>query len=423
MSVVISFLNSVAVSFFGSILSASFCDALDTPKKRRLFWCCMAVLPLLQWETSAIWTADFQRRIYPLVVHFPLFLMLFIFTKKPVWSAISVLTAYLCCQLRRWIALFTVALLSGGHLMQALVELLVTVPLLIFLLRFVSPAVSRLSNHPIKLQCQFGAIPALYYVFDYATVVYTDLLTGGSPVVVEFMPFVCCGAYIAFLLYSSAEERKYIRLQQIQENLDIQLKQSVREITSLRESEKLARRYRHDLRHHLQYVSACISNGQTEQAQQYISEIYREIEAQKVNRYCENEAANLILSSFAGRAQSIGVKMTVSGTLPAFILLSDTDLCVILSNALENALTACKDIVVSGGEATIDVRFYERENRFFLQVTNPCNKTVQFKNDIPVSDRPNHGIGVQSICAIVQKHGGVSAFSVKDGQFILRLSV
>lgn len=423
MSVVISFLNSVAVSFFGSILSASFCNALDTPKKRRLFWCCMAILSLLQWETSSIWTADFQRRIYPLVVHLPLVLLLFAFTKKLIWSVISVLTAYLCCQLRRWIALFTVALLSGGHLMQSVVELAVTVPLLIFLLRLVSPVVSRLSEHPTKLQCQFGAIPALYYVFDYATVVYTDLLTGGSPVVVEFMPFVCCGAYIAFLLYSSAEERKYIHLQQIQENLDIQLKQSVREITALRESEKLARRYRHDLRHHLQYVSACISNGQTEQAQQYISEIYREIEAQKVSRYCENEAANLILSSFAGRAQSIGVGMTVSGTLPAFILLSDTDLCVILSNALENALTACKAVIVSGGEAAIDVQFYERENRFFLQVTNPCEGTVHFKNDIPVSDKPNHGIGVQSICAIVQKHGGVSAFSVKDGKFVLRLSV
>ncbi|MBQ2817869.1 MAG: GHKL domain-containing protein, partial [Clostridia bacterium] len=35
----------------------------------------------------------------------------------------------------------------------------------------------------------------------------------------------------------------------------------------------------------------------------------------------------------------------------------------------------------------------------------------------------DHGIGVQSICAIVQKYGGVQTFLVRDGQFILRLSI
>ena len=76
----------------------------------------------------------------------------------------------------------------------------------------------------------------------------------------------------------------------------------MREIAVLRESQTLTRQYRHDVRHLLQYLSACIENGQTEQAQAYISGICAQIEAQKVTRYCENEAANLILSSFAARA-------------------------------------------------------------------------------------------------------------------------
>lgn len=305
--------------------------------------------------------------------------------------------------------------------MQALVELAVTVPLLLLLLRFVSPAFRRLMDHPVRLQYLFGAIPALYYVFDYATVVYTDLLTSGEPVVVEFMPFVCCGAYIAFLLYNSAEEERYSQLRQSERSLDIQVKQSVREIRALRESQELASQYRHDLRHHLQFVSACIENGQTEQAQSYIIGICQEIEAQKVQRYCENEAANLILSSFAARAERDGMTLTVRGTMPAFLLLSDSDLCVLLSNALENALHACQSLAPE--DRIIDVQFYERESKLFLQVTNPCARPVRFENGIPVSDEPGHGIGVQSICAIVRKYGGVSTFLVKDGKFILRLSL
>lgn len=423
MNVLILTANNVAVSLFGSILSAHFCQALDTPKKRRVFWCCMAALPLLQGWIIYAFGAEFQKQIYPLVVHLPLFAALARLTRKPLWSGISVLTAYLCCQLRRWLALLVVALLSGGAIMQALVELALTVPLLYLLLRLAVPSVSRLGAYPTKIQCCFGAIPALYYAFDYATVVYTDLLTSGEPVVVEFMPFVCCCAYLAFLLYSAVEERKFLRLRQVRNSLDIQLKQSVREIAALRESQTLARRYRHDLRHHLQYISACIANGQTEQAQSYISDICQEIEAQKVQRYCENEAVNLILSSFHGRARELGIAMTVKGALPAFILLSDTDLCVILSNALENALHACGELTAAGQQGDIDVQFYQKEERFFLQVTNPCKPNVRFEDGIPVSDQPGHGIGVQSICAVVQKYGGLCSFLVKDGRFILRFSV
>ena len=185
----------------------------------------------------------------------------------------------------------------------------------------------------------------------------------------------------------------------------------------------MASQYRHDLRHHLQYLSSCIGSGQAEQAQAYISDICEEIEAQKVQRYCENEAANLILSSFAGRAQKNGVSMHIQGTLPAFILVSDSDLCVLLSNALENALHACCSLVAEGKACEIDVQFYERGGKLFLQVTNPCRNTVHFEKGLPVSDRPGHGIGVQSICAIVRRYGGVYAFLVQDGQFILRLSL
>ena len=112
------------------------------------------------------------------------------------------------------------------------------------LLRFVAPAVRPLSQHSPGMQLRFGIIPGLYYVFDYAAVVYTDMLISNTPVVVEFMPFVCCVAYLVFLLHFFNEEQRQNQLRQAQENLDIQLRQSVREIEALRESQALARQYR-----------------------------------------------------------------------------------------------------------------------------------------------------------------------------------
>lgn len=70
-----------------------------------------------------------------------------------------------------------------------------------------------------KMQCQFGVIPVLYYVFDYLTRVYTDLLSSGAPVVVEFMPFICCGAYLVFLLYNFTKGQEENRMREIQKAL------------------------------------------------------------------------------------------------------------------------------------------------------------------------------------------------------------
>ena len=72
---------------------------------------------------------------------------------------------------------------------------------------------------------------------------------------------------------------------------------------------------------------------------------------------------------------------------------------------------------------SIEVQTYEKNEKFFLQVINDCREAVRFEDGIPVTDRPGHGIGVGSICAIVEKYKGLSDFSVQDGRFILRVSL
>jgi len=423
MSLLVALLNSWSVSIFGSVLSAYFCGALNTRRNRLIFWLAMAAITMLQVLVYAVGDAELVRKIYPLVTHLLLLLVLCVLTGRMLWPLVSVLFAYLCCQVRRWIALVLVFAFSGGSMMQDVVELVLTIPLLLLLVRFVAPVVCRLGNSSVKAQALYGLIPALYYVFDYLTVVYTDLLFSGAPVVVEFMPFVCCVAYLVFLLYNSVEERKRSELLQMQKLLNLQFSQAVREIDSLRESQDLTRRYRHDLRHHLQYLSSCIDNDQPELAQGYIADICAEMEAYKVQHYCENEAANLIFSAFVGRAEKAGIVMNIQGSMPDSAQVSDNDLCVVLSNALENALNACQPFVAEGKMCAVDVQFFERDGRLFLQVKNPCGEDIRFENGIPVSDSPDHGIGVRSICAIVQRYGGVYSFSAKNGEFVLRLTL
>lgn len=189
----------------------------------------------------------------------------------------------------------------------------------------------------------------------------------------------------------------------------------------LAECRKRASTYRHDLRHHMQFLAGCIENGRTEQALGYIRSVCSEIEAGKVTAYCENEAANLIFSAFADRAAKAGVQFTVQAGISQALPVSESDLCVLLSNALENALHAAVRCREAGQGDFIETTGHEKGKKLFLQITNSCLPDVQFREGIPVTDRTGHGLGVRSICAISEQCGGLTSFAAKDGQFTLRV--
>lgn len=420
--IVIYLTNLTFVGIFGMVLSAAFCDIIWTRKKLLILAGGMAVMLMLQGIVYFFTDVGFVQRVYPIITHIPLAILLCAFNNKQcLWPAISVLTAYLCCQIRRWLVLAAVAVFSGDAVMQNIMELCITLPMLFLILRFVAPSVRSVSGYKVSVQCLFGAVPLLYYGFDYLTRVYTNLVLEGGQVAVEFMPFVCSLSYLAFVAYSSAEGRKRSRLQQTQEILNLQVGQAVREIEVLRSSQQKTSTYRHDLRHHMQYLSSCIENGRLEQAQGYIHEICSEIEANKVTVFCENEAMNLIFSSFAGRVKDYGISIKIRAGIISDVSILESDLCVLLSNALENAFHACQKQKEKGLSADIEVSAYEEKGKLFLQITNSCDTDITFDNGIPVTSDPGHGLGIRSICAIVERYGGMYSFFVENGRFYLRV--
>lgn len=419
----VSVINGILVAIFGIVLSVAFCDVLWTRKKRVLLIGCTAMLLSVQGIIYFFVEESAVRLFYPVITHIPLVIILYFFSKKCLWSFVAVLTAYLCCQLRRWLALLAVAIGSGDEVIQSIAEIIITLPLLFVLVRYAAPAVRAVSHYAISVQYQFSFIPALYYGFDYMTRIYTDSMLKGSPVIVEFMQFVCSVAYLGFVVQTEKEGQVRSQLERTQDSLNLQVTQAVREIEILRESQQRANAYRHDLRHHMQYLLSCIENGCLGQAEAYIHGICTELEANKVRVFCKNEAINLIFSAYEERAKVHDIPIKIRAGLPQNISISESDLCVLLSNALENALYACRRLKEKDICGTIEVSAFEKNGRLCFLIVNSCDEDVIFDNGIPVTTNPGHGIGVLSICALVERHHGIYSFAVEEGKFILRVSI
>ncbi len=89
------------------------------------------------------------------------------------------------------------------------------------------------------------------------------------------------------------------------------------------------------------FIQNCLINNHTEQALDYINEINTSLDNTRITRYCNNEAINLILSSYISKANKTGITTQISVTASDFSGYKITDLCSLLANAIENAINAC----------------------------------------------------------------------------------
>jgi hypothetical protein len=415
----VNVINFSFVFFFGFVLSISFAD-IESKNNKMQYALILCVLGSIQIIAYLIFGEIFLFKSYPFLMHLPLFLLLKFYYKKSGYIAgISILSAYLFCTPRKWIGTAISFFWNYDMGVSYIVQIVITIPLLMVIVHYVSPYVARLKFESNKILKFFIMVPLIYYVLEYILTVYTNLLYRGGAVVVEFMDAAVVVVYFIFsIVYlKTLYEKNKVEVEQAL--FKVLADQSKAEIEALRKSEKQAVIYRHDLRHHMNYLNTCISENNIEDALSYITNVCEEIDSTKVIRYSGNESVNLILSSYIAKAEEKKIHSEISISTVVFGRLSVPDLCSLLSNALENAIQACENITDSN-KRHIKLRMYSKNNKLCIDLRNIYQTEPIFHQGFPVSTEQGHGFGTKSMAYVVEKYGGLCQFSVNDGWFIFQ---
>lgn len=411
--------NYGLVLVYGLFLSVDIAGGCETARQKRLIWLLCPVFLLVQSLGWFLLGEDGVKRIYPLIVHLPLVLILVLVLRKT-WgvAVVSTCTAYLCCQPPRWGSMAVEALTRSAVAGDLVYILLLASLFCLFRRYFVDAIHSAMTDSPAALLL-FGSLPTTYYIFDYATTIYSDALYSGIQVLNEFLPTVLVVFYILFLPAFHMQTQKRARAETQTSLLEAALKQSQMEMDSLRQSEMQTAVYQHDMRHHLNMIGGLLAAGSTEQAQDYIRKVQADVESITTRRFCENETVNLLCSSFAQRAQRMGVRFSVDARVPRDLAVRDTELCALLSNAVENALRAAAALTPE--RRTVDLYCGVRLNKLLIEVRNPYDVPPRMRDGVPVSEEAGHGYGCRSIQTIVQQRGGLCQFRAENGVFLLQV--
>lgn len=405
--------------FFGFAVTLLFAGAEITRKNKNIAF--LFCLLLLSVQATLWWFfgLDITSKLYPLITHVPAALMLTLYFGRP-WliSIVSILSGYLCCQAPRWIG-FLASAIFGSRRADHIFYIATGFLAYFFLQRYVAASVRLLMEKSYKSCLLLGGVPLLYYVFDYVTAVYTNLLFSGTEWAVQFMPSLVSIFYFVFIILYYAETQKQAGLERERDMLDAQFRLAQTEFASLRQLQQASLAYRHDMRHHLAFLQGLAASGRIDEISQYLNTVQSDIDAITPMRYCQNETVNLILSAYVGNARQAGITLTIDATLPDTLPFSDTELCSLLSNALENAIHACKQIPEKE-KRIIHLRMFSKNTKLCIDIRNTYHYEPVISNGLPQTNQHGHGFGTKSIVHIVEKHGGVYRFFVKDGWFIFQ---
>ncbi len=121
------------------------------------------------------------------------------------------------------------------------------------------------------------------------------------------------------------------------------------------------------------------------------------------------------------------LQMDVGGLqFPKKLFIQSYDIGIILGNALDNAMEACRKLKEKELDAAAFIRIssFQKRELFFLKVENSFDGRLVRKpqKEFPMTDkadRENHGIGLANIKSTAEKYQGTMDFKVKGRVFIL----
>lgn len=227
--------------------------------------------------------------------------------------------------------------------------------------------------------------------------------------------FLQLGAVIILFMQSNVYKEK----KQITEKY---LNEQINHYEYLEQREVETKRFRHDLRNHMQMLSNLAHSGQYNKVDDYLEAMNVNIESFGNVITVQNGIADAIINQYYARAMQDDIKMDIKGMFPRECAVDPYDLCTILSNVLSNALEA----TAKADEKKISLDCRYNDNNIILVVKNTYKDVGQFENGkfkTSKEDIDYHGYGLINIRESVEKYNGVLDIETINGEFILKVSL
>lgn len=265
----------------------------------------------------------------------------------------------------------------------------------------------------------FAIIMVLIIPFVLAAMIHILSLTANSDeriyINLSYMIILIINVFIFYIIHSLFKKNQKLKDMEMQSIREQHMKQFVDNANSQYD---LIRKIRHDIKNQLSAVYFMLSKNETQEAMNLISKSCSVVNGIETYVRTDSAVANSIINSKLSAAAALGIKVSCI-TVSDFTGISETDLCDLLSNSLENAVTACKNMPIDANRF-IYLEIGKENNIYTFLIKNSMHCSVLNINPqlkTTKSDKQNHGLGTAIIKDIACKYNGRYDFYEIDNTF------
>lgn len=185
---------------------------------------------------------------------------------------------------------------------------------------------------------------------------------------------------------------------------------------------KTIRKIRHDIKNQISAIEYLLQNSKIDDAQRIISDYKANVYLQEPVVNTDNIMVNAIINSKLTTASAMGITVTCF-SVKTFEGIEDHDLCSLLSNTIENALTACLEDKQSKSKV-LAVKISNDDGVYTFLISNSISASVLNSNPSLMTTKNNkstHGLGTKIIKEIADKYNGRCDFFEENDTFYCRI--
>lgn len=219
---------------------------------------------------------------------------------------------------------------------------------------------------------------------------------------------------IIYLLFNCISKQYFENISLLMEK---QVEQQVEHYKKINKLTDDLREFRHDYKNHMICLQSLLNNKQYDEALSYVKSITNQEILDSNKFFSGNQIADAILTDKNELAQKNNCKIIFDGSVSDEISVSN--LCTILSNALDNSIESCSKID-SDETQIIDVKCVASELIQIIRISNP-NLDNNAVTETSKADRKNHGFGLSNIRRTVERMDGQMIISSQYPTFVLEI--
>jgi len=262
-----------------------------------------------------------------------------------------------------------------------------------------------------------SSIVSIYY---FAMIAYKTENAVSSTVLMVVTALTVISNVVTFYLLE-----RQINLQKTEDtlhNLENQYKLQVDYYTELKQNMIMSNKNTHDIKNFITAVSSYIDNQKIDLAKSKIEEFYGKIPS--INRIeTGNDAVNALVQSKLKDIHDQIPNNNISIIIPEKVQIDDIDLCILIGNAVDNAIEACKKITETGNRM-LEIKIFPVNNQIsmlFVNSKNTLDKKSSGLLKTTKKDEYMHGFGIENMKNICQKYDGNITLEQSENRFIVSI--